>query len=366
MNFIELTRAVFSIVHKNDPHRESKLLQLRNWCSTFFILFKEDGPIRLSFVLGVLSDEDCWERTDTIYRIELNRRMVAKMLVRLPTWKGRTNPLKAIERFRVASWCCLEKDIVLAFEHCKREYKIINDSSDGLKELILILSTSTTCANRLTEYWSHVISGYVPELQLKGKHLYEYGLYLAVHKMDRKLQKSDDEETELNKKNYRGYLEAVEFFWNKIESLPEKELRSHQKFEIFVKTAVRAAMTDCANNPEILEFCLAQLSLDLFPEFLQKASSVRSFSAISRVQMNRPDLVPKIFNSLYFLVVMDCFKPVFAVLEKATTDQLQTFLNTDQCNKIHNSLLDRGYQNIFGTFISYFSDIIFEEQSTRG
>lgn len=147
MNFTKLRLAVFSIVRENDPHRESKLLQLKNWCLTFYILFKENGPIRLAFALAVLDDEDCWERTDSIHRIELNRRMVAKMLVRLPSWKGRTNPLQAIERFRIASWCCLEKDAVVAFEQCKREFDTIDDGASDLKEFVLILSSSRTWAD---------------------------------------------------------------------------------------------------------------------------------------------------------------------------------------------------------------------------
>lgn len=354
MNFTELTNAVFSIVHENDPHRESKRLQLRNWCFTFFILFKEDAPIRLPFALSVLSNEKCWERTESIHRIKLNRRKVAKMLVCLPSWNGRPNPFQAIERFRIASWCCLEEDAILAFEQCKREFETTNDSVTSLKEFVQILSTSSIYADRLTEYWSHVISGYTSDLQLQGKHLYEHGLYLAVHRMDRKVKQIDDEETELSKRNHRGYLEAVEFFWNKIESLPENEFRIDRAFEVFINATLRAAMMDSVNNPDIFEFCFSQLSLELCPEFMSRVSS-GSFSAVTRVQTYRPDLVPKIFNSLHVLVQMDYLKPVWAVLEKATTDQLRTYLNTDHCNRIYEILVNRGEKDRIIQFISQFS-----------
>ncbi|WP_265021567.1 hypothetical protein [Wolbachia endosymbiont (group A) of Icerya purchasi] len=101
----------------------------------------------------------------------------------------------------------------------------------------------------LAQFWSHFISGYISKLNLDGCHPYEYGLKCAM---------SFKQE------------QAVEFFWNKIKSLPEDEISAQKKDEIFIKTAVYAAGSRCNSYPEIFEFCFSQISPDKYPELLKR------------------------------------------------------------------------------------------------
>lgn len=101
MFYDELCRKVLSIIKENDPHRASKKVHLERWILAFRGLFKGAGAERLPFFLDVLEDNDCWEETDTIHRIRLNRRVAARKMVQYRSWTGRTNPLNVFDRFQV-------------------------------------------------------------------------------------------------------------------------------------------------------------------------------------------------------------------------------------------------------------------------
>lgn len=80
MDCDELRQAVFSIVKDDDPYKESKQLQLKNWCGAFLEVFDSWGEAKLPFFLDILSNEECWEKTDAIHGIKLNRRVAAKKM----------------------------------------------------------------------------------------------------------------------------------------------------------------------------------------------------------------------------------------------------------------------------------------------
>ncbi|WP_353279099.1 hypothetical protein [Wolbachia endosymbiont (group A) of Cydia amplana] len=118
--------------------------------------------------------------------------------------------------------------------------------------------------NPLIVFWSHFVSGYISKLNLNGRHPYEYGLKCA---MDLKR------------------AEAVEFFWNKIKSLPKDELSTQQKDEIFMKHAVYAAGNHCNSYPEIFEFCFSQMSPDKYPELLKRdLAENRHYGSLNTLQ----------------------------------------------------------------------------------
>lgn len=101
MYYDEICRIVFSTIKENDPHRASKKLHLSRWILTYRCLFTSAGANRLPFFLDVLTDNDCWEETDTIHRVRLNRRVAAQKIVKFRSWTGRTNPLDDFDRFQV-------------------------------------------------------------------------------------------------------------------------------------------------------------------------------------------------------------------------------------------------------------------------
>ncbi|MFP3022387.1 MAG: hypothetical protein ACEY3K_05490, partial [Wolbachia sp.] len=101
----------------------------------------------------------------------------------------------------------------------------------------------------LAQFWSHFISGYLDKLDLRGRHPYEYGLDCAVDWQQ---------------------VEAVEFFWNKIKSLPKNEMGAKKKDRILMKNAAYTAGPNFRVYPDILEFFLNQISPDRYPELLKR------------------------------------------------------------------------------------------------
>jgi hypothetical protein len=85
-------------------------------------------------------------------------------------------------------------------------------------------------------------------LDLRG-HPYEYGLYCALE---------------------RRKVEAVEFFWNKIKSLPENEMSVQKKVEIFMKNAVYTAGPGFRVYADIFEFFLDQIHPGRYAELLKR------------------------------------------------------------------------------------------------
>lgn len=100
------------------------------------------------------------------------------------------------------------------------------------------------------QFWSHFISGYISELDLEGQHPYVFGLHRAAISSNRRR------------------VEAVEFFWNKVQSLPENELSAREKDEVFMKIAVHAAGD--SGYPDVFEFCLSQINSDKYSELLKR------------------------------------------------------------------------------------------------
>ncbi|VVC35096.1 Hypothetical protein CINCED_3A012376 [Cinara cedri] len=249
MDCDELRKAVFSIVKDDDPYKESKQLQLKNWCGAFLEIFDSWGEKKLPFFLDILSNEECWEKTDTIHGIKLNRRVVAKKMIEPQSWKGTSNPLEDFYLYQIACWCCLEEDIISLFEHFKQKHQVKDGDPDALKKLAKRISGSW-CTDAMMQFWSHFISGYISELDLKGQHPYVFGLHRAAISSNRRR------------------VEAVEFFWDKVQSLPESELSAQEKDEVFMRIAVHAAHDN--GYPDVFEFCLSRISSDKYPELLKR------------------------------------------------------------------------------------------------
>ncbi|WP_341817119.1 hypothetical protein [Wolbachia endosymbiont (group A) of Agelastica alni] len=278
MDLDDLTKAAFSIIKDDDPYKESKQLQIRNWGRGYLETINTGN---LSFFLDILSDEECWEKTDTIHGIKLNRRVVAKKMIESKSSKGISNPLDDFDRYQVACWCCLEEDIIALFEHFKQEDKIKDGDSDALKKLVKSVSGSW-CTDAMMQFWSHFISGYISELDLKDQHPYVFGLHRAAIS------------------SRRRRVEAVEFFWDKVRSLPESELSAQEKDEVFMRIAVHAAHDN--GYPDVFEFCLSQIGPDKYPGLLKRDLEKNGYyGSLGRMlEMSNFDQFQRLF---------DCLKP---------------------------------------------------------
>ncbi|MFP3021727.1 MAG: hypothetical protein ACEY3K_01875 [Wolbachia sp.] len=234
----DIPKVLFSSIKEDDPYRASKLFQIERWCYANWRLHKMAGKKRHNFLAQVLSNEGCWKKVDNLHGVKLDRQVVGKNLI-MPG-----SPFSN-SSYEIACRCCLEEDIIALFEERKKSL-----SAQGKSSLLEYEHLVRCCGSGLlAQFWSHFISGYISKLNLDGCHPYEYGLKCAM---------SFKQE------------QAVEFFWNKIKSLPESEISEQKKDEIFMKTAVYAAGNRCNSYPEIFEFCFSKISPDRYPELLRR------------------------------------------------------------------------------------------------
>ncbi|WP_264374245.1 hypothetical protein [Wolbachia endosymbiont (group A) of Sphecodes ephippius] len=399
----DIPQVLFSCIKEDDPYRASKVFQIERWCYANWDLHERSGQRRHNFLAQILSSEDCWKKVGGLHGVKLDRQMVGKKLIMPP---DSDNPFST-KRYDIACRCCLEEDIIALFEERKKRLSAQGESS------LLEYHHLVRCfgVGLLGQFWSHFVSGHISKLNLNGRHPYEYGLKCA---MDLK------------------QAEAVEFFWNKIKSLPEDELSTQQKDEVFMKTAVRAAGSRCNSYPEIFEFCFSQISPDKYPELLKRdlaenryygsLSALRGMRCFGHVQtlfdclkpsdiseddyhlwlkcieiedcsVHHADAGMKLFmhmwmkegfdnhrafvmskevmdKSPYFhtsllipLVKKDYMEPVWAVLDKASPDQIKEFMNYKQANHIRSILKERGDEGSLDKFLSYGKSVVRELES---
>lgn len=237
----DIPEVLFSSIKEGDPYRASKLFQIERWCYANWRLHQKSGKKGRNFLAQVLSSEDCWKKVDNSHGVKLDRQVVGKKLI----MQNSNDPFSNDKRYEIACRYCLEEDIIALFE--ERKSKLLAQGKNSLLEYGHLVKTLG--GNLLIVFWSHFISGYISKLNLDGCHPYEYGLKCAM---------SFKQE------------QAVEFFWNKIKSLPESEMSEQKKDEIFMKTSVYAAGSRCNSYPEIFEFCFSQISPDKYPELLKR------------------------------------------------------------------------------------------------
>lgn len=210
----DIAEVLFLSIKEDDPYRASKLIQIERWCYANWKIHAGYGEIRNNFLAQVLSSEDCWEKVNNLHGVKLNGQMVGKKLIALSS-DSNPNPF-GTSRYKIACECCLEDEIRAIFEERKEELSAQGRSS------LLEYNHLVRCYGEgpIAQFWSHLISGHLDKLDLRGRHQYEYGLDCAV---DWKKVK------------------AVEFFWNKIKSLPENEMSAEKKDEILMKNAIYSA-----------------------------------------------------------------------------------------------------------------------------
>ncbi|BET30837.1 MAG: hypothetical protein ABS251_04335 [Wolbachia endosymbiont of Ephestia elutella] len=384
----DIPKVLFSSIKEDDPYRASKLFQIERWCYANWDLHKRGGKKRHNFLSQVLSNEDCWKKVDNLHKVKLDRQVIGKKLI-MPG-SPFSNP-----SYEIACRCCLEEDIIALFEERKKRLSAQGKSS--LLEYGHLVKSLTS--DLLTGFWSHFVSGYISKLNLDGRHPYEYGLKCAIDLKQ---------------------AEAVEFFWNKIKSLPEDEMGSQKKDEIFMKTAVYAAGSRCNSYPEIFEFCFSQISPDKYPELLKRDLAENGYyGSLNTLQgalrfdkfqelfdCLKPNDVPeddyniwldmeikkhsepyvsesvKLFMHMWMkegfdshralvireeledksplfctvlltpLVEKGCMEPVWALLNKANSDQVKEFMCSKQAGYIR-SILEKRDADSLNKFLAY-------------
>lgn len=270
----DIPEVLFSSVKEDDPYKASKLLQIERWCYTHSKIIERSGQKGHNLIAQVLSDKQSWEEVGGLHGVKLNRWEVGKRLTTLP---DSDNAFGRASRYKIACECCLEDEIRAIFEERKEEL-----SAQGRSRL-LVYNHLVKCFGEgpIAQFWSHFISGYLDKLDLRGRHLYECGLDCAVgwHR-----------------------VEAVEFFCNKIKSLPDNKMSAQKKDEIFMKNAVYSAGPNFRVYPDIFEFFLDQINPDRYPELLKRDLEKNGYYG----SLNK---MKDVLSFDKFQELFDCLKP---------------------------------------------------------
>lgn len=275
----DIPEVLFSSVKEDDLYRASKLLQIERWCYTHSKIIGRSGKKGYDLIAQVLSNKESWEEEGGLHGVKLNRREVGKRLTTLP---DSDNAFGRASRYKITCECCLEDEIRDIFEERKEEM-----SAQGNDSLLEYHHLVRCCGESpIAQFWSHYISGYLDKLNLRGRHPYEYGLVCAV--------------------DWKK-VEAVEFFWNKIKSLPKNEMSDQKKDEILMNSAIYSAGPDFRVYPDIFEFFLNQINPDRYRELLKGNFEKNGYYGS--------------FNGMKYMLSFDKFQELFDCLKSSEVSE---------------------------------------------
>lgn len=241
MKYEDVINSFLSSVKEDDPYKSSKKLQIERWGRSWWIF-----RAYLDFFIEVLSGTDCWDKTEDFYGVKLNIKKVGEILINENSTYFNTklrsrkkNPIIFENLYRIACWCCLEDDINRLFN------KDVKSRSLQSNEKIISLAKSKR-VGPLMIFWSHYINKDKLSKEDKEKYSYRYGFECAM-----------------SEKN----VEALEFFWKKIES--DNTISVEEKEGLLFKVAFYKSLNGTV-TVGMIEFCLRHLNPDKYSELLKE------------------------------------------------------------------------------------------------
>ncbi|MBC6686712.1 hypothetical protein H9I48_05895 [Wolbachia pipientis] len=225
MGYENVQKVLLTSIKEDDPHKGLKELEIKRWCIAYqTLLNKWDSTIIPPLFKKVLEDETCWKIEDASGQIRLNRYTFGEKLLALKTLDGQRSLIRPFDRYRIACWCCFEDEIRAIFE----------DLVKGCDKGALMI------------YWSHAMNNQEHQLELNNEHPYVYAFKCAM------LEK---------------HVEALEFFWNKLQSIGS--ISSERKEDLLIEVAYNKGRFS-ADNVGMVDFCLRYLHEDKYHELLKR------------------------------------------------------------------------------------------------
>lgn len=251
MGYAEAENKLLASIEEDDPYQASKQLQIKRWFSAYWPLMQSWGERKALFFQEVFGDEACWEATNTLEQVKLNRYIVGKKLLVLKTENGQKSFLNSFDQYKIACWCCFEEEIKTFFEKFKLER-----GDESVEDLVRKLNKGA-----LMVFWSHTMNNQEHQLKMNNEHPYVYAFRCAI---------------------VEKFVEALEFFWNKLQSIDTVPLE--RKEDLLMQAALYKAIHVSA-NAEMVDFCLRHLSSDKYPELLKRDLAKNSYySTISKLE----------------------------------------------------------------------------------
>ncbi|MEW9824905.1 MAG: hypothetical protein AB2992_07210 (plasmid) [Candidatus Symbiodolus clandestinus] len=243
MRYEEVIKGLISSVKLDDPDAAFKKLQIKRWGHLWWML--ADCQSHLDLFIQVLSDETCWDKTEDFYKIKLNINQLGKKLINPDTTyystrhkSIRNNPLMFDDLYRIACWCCLEDDIHRLFNQ-----ELQDRPSFSEEEIVDFISGRNR--GPLMIFWSHYINKDKYPVRNRERWTDEYGFECAMAEK---------------------HVEALEFFWERIQSNTAFSLE--KKEQLLFNVALYESLNGRA-NVAMIEFCLHHLNPNRYADLLK-------------------------------------------------------------------------------------------------
>ncbi|KAB2977750.1 MULTISPECIES: hypothetical protein [unclassified Wolbachia] len=272
-------------VSESEKSYAVKRFQIREWYKPFGrkILTSSD----LSYIskeLNNFSDEKYWTKREYGDPI-LNRASVLKELLSIKKVGGESL-LNDYKSYKVKCWLCSEESIRGTFSSLG-EYKGDSESEEEF------ITDTLSRYSRLMEFWSHYIHVVDEEGKYKAKPNKGVldNLKELIAKYNKNYRKNLDCGSQVDLWKYgfecakeEGCIEALEFFCNKLEETKESELA-----QILIDAALYATSSGSFSlrhsNANVIDFCLANLSVDNYEVLLQKDFGIHGcYSILDRLE----------------------------------------------------------------------------------
>ncbi|MEW9907048.1 MAG: hypothetical protein AB2990_07005 (plasmid) [Candidatus Symbiodolus clandestinus] len=239
----EVIRGLISSLKLDGPDASFKKLQIERWGRLWGVLINSKN--KLDLFVQVLSDEACWDRTEDFYKIKLNVNQLGKKLINPDTTYYSTqhksirhNPLMFHDSYRIACWCCLEDDIHRLFNQ-----ELQNHSFHSEEEMLSFIRGRNR--GPLMIFWSHYINKDKYPVRNRERWTDEYGFECAMAEK---------------------HVEALEFFWERIQSNTAFSLE--KKEQLLFNVALYESLNGRA-NVAMIEFCLRHLDPNRYADLLK-------------------------------------------------------------------------------------------------
>lgn len=273
MRYDEIEKGLISSISKDDPHKVSKQLQIKQWAKLYGNkLLRSSPPDELDFIVQIISDEDCWYAVDSLEGVKLNRQEVGRQLLASKTPNGDENPFNNMQKYKVACLCCFEDKIKELWDEAQ---------SNFVREKPIVKQLDSTYAGHgpLVTYWTHYITGYMDKfkakLKLTGDNNDLHGFESAVR---------------------AKHVEALEYFWDKLQPVLSKE----EKDDLLIYTAIYNEVFVGRANADMVTFAMRHLDESQYHELLTKDfEKNKHYSSLSELTSNYLfDCAEKLFSYL--------------------------------------------------------------------
>ncbi|WP_253306840.1 hypothetical protein [unidentified bacterial endosymbiont] len=339
MDYTNIENKLLDSIEDNDSHKSLKQLQIKRWLIAYWPLVQSFGERKALFLKKVFDDKDYWG--DDLDKPKLNRYTVGRKLLALKDEDGKKSFLSSFDKYKIACWCCFEKEIKTIFD----EFKLEQDTE--LSENLV----GNLNKGALMIFWSHYINRDNLSEEDKNKYSYKYGFECAI---------------------VEKFVEALEFFFKELTNIPLEE-----REDLLMQAAIYKRIHVSA-NAEMVDFCIRNIRADKYPELLKRDLERNGYySTVCKLQNEYFfDSAKKLLESLteftsydeYSSLIYSVLGNIKSAADKNLITAAESFLDfiwTHSIFSMHQQSFLSKISNLVSASRDLMTDLIIESKATK-